>query len=60
VVNRALDEAVDSAVALMERQINPSAPRPRVPFAGLVVQFFERSPTARVKPMHEEDRVAMH
>ena len=60
VVNRALDEAVDSAVALMERQINPSAPRPRVPFAGLVVQFFERAPTAQVKHLPEEDRVAMH
>jgi hypothetical protein len=60
VVNQALDEAVDSAVALLERLANPLAPRPRVPFAGVVVQFFERSPSARVKPMAEEDRVAVH
>jgi hypothetical protein len=60
VVNRALDEAVDSAVALMERLINPTAPRPRVPFAGLVVQFFERSQPSRAQPVVSEDRVAMH
>ncbi len=60
VVNQALDEAVDSAVALMERLANPLAPRPRVPFAGVVVQFFERSPAARAKPMPDEGRVAMH
>jgi hypothetical protein len=60
VVNQALDEAVDSAVALMERLTNPLAPRPRVPFAGVVVQFFERLPAARVKPMPDEGRVAVH
>jgi hypothetical protein len=61
VVNRALDEAVDSAVALMERLTHPSAPRPRVPFAGLVVQFFERSQESRAQPVAgEEDRVAVH
>jgi hypothetical protein len=60
VVNRALDEAVDSAVALMERLANPLAPRPRVPFAGLVVQFFERSSSARAKLAAGDDRVAVH
>jgi hypothetical protein len=60
VVNRALDEAVDSAVALLERLANPLAPRPRVPFAGVVVQFFERSPSARARPMADEGRVAVH
>ena len=60
VVNRALDEAVDSAVALLERLANPLAPRPRVPFAGVVVQFFERSPSARAMPMADEGRVAVH
>jgi hypothetical protein len=60
VVNQALDEAVDSAVALMERLANPLAPRPRVPFAGLVVQFFDRPESARVKPLLDEARVALH
>ena len=63
VVNQALDEAVDSAVALMERLGNPLAPRPRVPFAGLVVQLFEKTPVAiRERPpvMEEHERVAMH
>jgi hypothetical protein len=61
VVNRAVDEAVDSAVALMERLANPLAPKPRVPFAGLVVQLFERSwGSARVRPTTEDDRVAVH
>ncbi len=63
VVNQALDEAVDSAVATMERLTNPLAPRPRVPFAGLVVQFFEKpSAAARQKPAPaaDEGRVAVH
>lgn len=60
VVNRALDEAVDSAVALMERLTNPAAPRPRVPFAGLVVRFFERSQPTRVQPVTGEERGAVH
>lgn len=60
-VNQALDEAVDSAVATLERLTNPLAPRPRVPFAGLVVQFFEKPPAAaRQKPVAEEGRVAVH
>ena len=61
-VNQALDEALDSAVALMERLGNPLAPRPRVPFAGLVVQLFEKAPVAaQERPpvtVHEE-RLAM-
>ncbi len=61
VVNRALDEAADSAVAMMERLANPLAPKPRVPFAGLVVQFFERSEGAREKKSAPSDgRVAVH
>jgi hypothetical protein len=61
VVNQALDEAVDSAVAMMERLANPLAPRPRVPFAGLVVQLFEKPPVAaRQKPAGDEGRVAVH
>lgn len=61
VVNQALDEAVDSAVAVLERLANPLAPRPRVPFAGLVVQFFEKPSVAeRQKPAPDEGRVAVH
>ena len=58
VVNRALDEAVDSAVALLERLTHPLAPRPRVPFAGVVVQFFDRTMSARARPLADEGRVA--
>ncbi|HEX8438529.1 hypothetical protein [Archangium sp.] len=62
VVNRAVDEAVDSAVALLERLANPLAPKPRVPFAGVVVQLFERSSgSVRVRPtVEDEGRVAVH
>ncbi|HYO71979.1 MAG TPA: hypothetical protein VEU33_38480 [Archangium sp.] len=63
VVNQALDEAVDSSVALMERLGNQLAPWPRVHFAGLVVQLFEKQPVAmRERPsMSEEtERLAMH
>jgi len=59
-VNQALDEAVDSAVALMERLGNPLAPRPRVPFAGLVVQLFEKPVAAREKPAADDGRRAVH
>ncbi|MFE8597626.1 hypothetical protein KYC5002_19160 [Archangium violaceum] len=63
VVNQALDEAVDSSVALMERLGNPLAPRPRVHFAGLVVQLFEKQPVAiheRPALNEEHERLAMH
>lgn len=61
VVNQAVDEAVDSAVAMMERLGNPIAPRPRVPFAGLVVQFFDKPRAAvREKPAVGSGRVAVH
>lgn len=60
-VHQALDEAVDSAVATLERLSHPLAPRPRVPFAGLVVQFFEKpSAGASQKPAPDEERVAVH
>ncbi|PTL76313.1 hypothetical protein [Vitiosangium sp. GDMCC 1.1324] len=61
VVNQALDEAVDSAVAMMERLAHPTAPRPRVLFAGLVVQFFEKpGAAAREKPAAGGGRMAIH
>lgn len=40
-VNEAIDEAVDSAVALCLRMTDPSAPAPKVPFGGLVVEIYE-------------------
>jgi hypothetical protein len=60
-VNRSVDEAVDSAVALLQRMKDPSAEEPRVPFGGLVVEWFERSPGARQKqPASEANRAALH
>lgn len=41
-INRSVDEAVDSAVALWERLIDPTAEEPRIPFGGLVVEHFGR------------------
>lgn len=40
-VNEAIDDAVDSAVALCQRLTDPSAPAPRVGFGGLVVEVYE-------------------
>jgi hypothetical protein len=60
-VNRAVDEAVDSAVALLERLHAPEAAEPRIPFGGLVVEHFERaSAEQRQKPGTEAVRAAMH
>ncbi len=61
VVNRSVDEAVDSAVALLQRMKDTSAEAPRVPFGGLVVEWFERSPEARqTQPGAEASRAALH
>ncbi|WP_002640676.1 hypothetical protein [Myxococcus hansupus] len=60
-INRAVDEAVDSAVALLQRMKDPRADGPRVPFGGLVVEYFERpSRTRRVSPDTGDGRTAMH
>jgi hypothetical protein len=60
-INRAVDEAVDSAVALLQRLRNPRADGPRVPFGGLVVEYFERpSQARRVPPEARDGRSAMH
>ncbi|NOK23941.1 hypothetical protein HMI50_43955 [Corallococcus carmarthensis] len=60
-INRALDEAVDSAVALLQRMADPKADGPRVPFGGLVVEYFERPSHARRAPVGRRDeRSAMH
>lgn len=63
VVNQALDEAVASTTALMEHLTNPFyAPKPSEPFAGLVVQLFEKSATApaRSQASEEEAQRALH
>lgn len=49
VVTRALDEAVESSLALMEQLTQPHAPAPQVPFPGLVVQLFEKPVAVRTK-----------
>ena len=61
VVNRALDEAVDSAVALQQRLVDLQAEGPRVPFGGLVVECFERP--SEVRPQSatvRQERAEMH
>ena len=60
VVNRALDEAVDSAVALQQRLVDTQAEGPRVPFGGLVVECFERPSEVRSQPATGQDRAEMH
>ena len=61
VVNQAVDEAVDSAVALLERLAHPFAAKPRVPFGGVVVQLYDKSVATRgVKPATTEERLAVH
>jgi hypothetical protein len=59
-VERAMDEAEASAVAQLGRLGNPLAPRPRVPFAGLVVQVFERPPSTRSRHLPKDGQLAMH
>lgn len=60
-INRAVDEAVDCAVALLQRLRNPRAEGPRVPFGGLVVEYFERpSRVRRLPPESRDGRSAMH
>jgi hypothetical protein len=61
VVNRCVDEAVDSAVALLQRMKDASAEEPRVPFGGLVVEWFERPSAPQVQqPGTETERIALH
>lgn len=48
-INGAVDEAVDSAVAEYQRLENPAAPAPEVRFGGLVVELYER-PQKRPTP----------
>jgi hypothetical protein len=59
-INRAVDEAVDSAVAYFQRLSDASADAPRVSFGGLVVEFFERTRPARHKSPEERARAALH
>lgn len=61
VVNRSVDEAVDSAVALLHRLKDVMAEGPRVPFGGLVVEWYERSSDVRAQqPGSEPARAAVH
>jgi hypothetical protein len=61
VINRCLDEAVDSAVALLQRMKDSGAEEPRVPFGGLVVEWFERPSEPRTQqPGKESGRAALH
>lgn len=60
-INRAVDEAVDSAVALLQRLRDPRVEGPRVPFGGLVVEYFERPSRVRRVPRDaKHGRPAMH
>ncbi len=63
VVNQALDEATQSAVALAQRFTDPDADAPEVPFGGLVVEYFERA-QAQQQPQKQksepERRNAVH
>jgi hypothetical protein len=60
VVNRSVDEAVDSAVALLQRLKDVSAEGPRVPFGGLVVEWIERAAEVRTLPGAEGQRASLH
>jgi hypothetical protein len=60
-VHRCLDEAVDSAVALLQRLKDESAQEPRVPFGGVVVEWFERSSGVRAQqPSPHVDLAELH
>jgi hypothetical protein len=60
VISQALDEAVTSTGELLAHLSNPFAPKPQVPFAGLVVQCFERPAQAREKAHPGEKHAAAH
>jgi hypothetical protein len=47
-VQGAVDEALDSAIALHQLTVDPTAERPQLPFGGLVVELFERDDTNAV------------
>ena len=59
-VEQALDEAVASSGELLAHLANPYAPRPQVPFAGLVVQCFEKPGKAQTKAHSGEKHAAAH
>ena len=61
VINRCLDEAVDASVAMLQRMKDTAAEQPRVPFGGLVVEWFDRPSETRVdQPGTETERIALH
>ena len=60
VVNNAVDEAAISSTELLEHLGNPFAPKPRVPFAGLVVLSFEKPAPVREKSVTGDAQAAAH
>lgn len=55
-IHAAVDEAVQSAVALYSRMQDPFANEPGVPFGGVVVEYFER-PRAGATHLHSVPNV---
>lgn len=53
VLEAALNEAADSAVALSEMLRDPRAEVPRVPFGGLWVEIFESRTAAEATPLQQ-------
>ncbi len=45
-MNSAIDEAVDSAIAIARQFEDPHAAGPMLPFGGLVVEFYEQAKPA--------------
>ncbi len=45
----AVDEAVDSAIAMCRRLRDPNAAAPRIPFGGLMVEMIEAAPRPQVR-----------
>ena len=60
VVNHAVDEAAISSIDLLAHLSNPFAPKPRVPFAGLVVQSFEKPAPALQAHRSADAQAAAH
>ncbi len=58
IVNSAIDEAVDSAIAIARQFEDPHAAGPMLPFGGLVVEFYEQAkPTLRAVTRDEMEAV---
>jgi len=60
VVNNAVDEAAISSADLLEHLGDPFAPKPRVPFAGLVVHSFEKRAPVREQAITGDAQLSAH